>query len=238
MANKRSSRKGSSRKSSSRKRRGSHRRHSRSKFPKQDKLMEAIFKTSPYNVMGIDDKSTSMELFGEYKPMNPMAFYGRDRSWPFSPGSNARGLLSESYNPLKTATSDDPLFARLLDLNRKTLDIVEGSTVGTAGDPLKIKDVRPPPFLGSSTQSVATAEGITTGGSLSALSALFPQLGSMTVPLSGYRQRPRPKTLEEMTYGADLTDENRGVFKSSNYLAVRDTDGIDPSKKYLFVNQK
>ena len=221
---------------------GSAKRHT-----KQHKLVDAVLKQSPYNVLSVE--GAEMELFGKYKPMKPMSYY-QSSEYPFYPGSNAAGLLSGLVNPLKKAQTDEPYLSRLLDLNRKTMNLVEGSTVGTATDPLTIKDTRPPPFLSGSASSLATASGVGVGpqgmfvgGSAlmgdyaSVLGSLFPSLGTagLSVPLNQRRQRL--KTLDELTYTIDQTNENKGVIQGSNYMAVKDTDGVDPSKDFLFVKK-
>ncbi len=217
--------------------RGRSKKRSRSKgsakrHTKQHKLVDAVLKQSPYNVLSVEGEG--MELFGKYKPMKPMSYY-QSSEYPFYPGSNAAGLLSGLNNPLKKAQTDEPYLGRLLDLNRKTMNLVEGSTKGTATDPLKIMDTRPPPFLSDPNASAqtATASGVNVGpmgtfvgGSAlmgeyaSVLGSLFPQLGTagLSVPLN---QRRRPlRTLDEMTLTLNQTDQNKGVIQGSNFMAV------------------
>ena len=253
-ARKRSTRRATSKSKKASRTRKRSKGRSPNRHTKQEKLVEAVLKQSPYNVMGLDTASTKLELFGKYKPMKPMSYY-QSAEYPFYPGSNASGLLSGLVNPLKKATTDEPYLSRLLDLNRKTMNLVEGSTTGTSADPLKVLDTRPPPFLGSSGDKSEEATGASSiampstfvggaalmGDYASVLGSMFPQLGlpGMSVPLySDPRARRRFKTLDEMTYTIDQDEENKGVIAASNYLAVKDTDGIDPSKNYLFAKKR
>jgi len=235
--------KGSAKRKTSRGRSKKRGRSSAKRHTKQSKLAKAVLDQSPYNVLSVEGEG--MELFGKYKPMKPMSYY-QNSDYPFYPGSNAAGLLSGLNNPLKKAQTDEPYLGRLLDLNRKTMNLVEDSTKGTASDPLKIIDTRPPPFLSGPSAGPSIASGVGlgtthTGGSAlmgeysTLLGSLFPALGSagLTVPLN--QRGRRLNTLDEMTYTVNQTEENKGVVQGNNFMAVKDTDGVE--KDFLFVKK-
>lgn len=218
---------------------------------KQEKLVSAILEQSPYNVFQPKGPKYKMELelFGQYKPMKPMSYY-QSSAYPFYPGSNASGLLSGLIDPLKHATTDEPYLSRLLDLNRKTMELVAGKKVGTPSDPLKVIDTRAEAILTGSPaeEPPKPTQGLypQLGGINGSLPNYFPQqmysqlfpMGPMRVPL--YQDpalRRKIKTLDQMTYTINQDEENKGVISASDYLAVRDKDGIDPDKNYLFVKK-
>lgn len=215
------------RKTSKSKSKSKGRRNSVKKQTKQSKLVNAVLKQSPYNVLSVNDDNTNMELFGKYKPMNPMSHY-QNSDYPFYPGSNATGLLSGLDNPLKNATTSEPYLSRLLDLNRQTMTLVDGANAKN----LNIKDTRPPPFLSG---PAAVVGGASSDHYLSALSGMFPQLGSAGLSVSLNQQRKPLRTLDEMTLTLDQTPENENTIQGSNYMAIKDTDGF--KKDFLFVKK-
>ena len=225
-------------KSSKGKRKGKGRSKAKSTGRKSsNKALEYISSMSPYNVVEVGAPSMSkpgshlkksmatdnLMLFGSYTPDSPLSSYSNPL-FPFSPNQGKTTDLNKMLKPLANISSDEPFLNKLLDLNRQTEEL---ASIGDDPSAKKIEvvDTLSPPYLSQ------------TGG----FNDMLPNLGMMQamggIPVSYQpRKQKNLKTLDEITYTAKVTPENKNYILNTQNIAVTDKElGIDPTKDYLIA---
>jgi len=220
------------------------------------KAIRSIMSNSPYDSLGVrsgkglNNQSTAptlnkLELFGSYKPMNPMSTYAADGKYPFAPGSNASGFLSKD-NSLKQFDNkfDDPLMEIFLNINKQTNILTDSQLSGDKTN-LNVQDTYTPvltneyPYMKdapATTAPTATAPAAKSGG---ALNAIFGGSSNMTYSLENKTiDAPKRVTLDDITYRVDVNSQGEADYiRNRPLMIVHDEKGINKDQQYLIAHK-
>ena len=241
---------------------------SRGRGASKSKVLKALGVSSPYDPLGIRSgsylsnqtlapKLDSIELYGKYKPMNPMTQYA-SKEYPFAPGSNSSGFLSNKNSLANYVSSDDVFLDQYLDLTRKTQNLLAQGNSTTSLDvkeqynPILTNkypymDVKAPetktPEPASNPENEPSKVGTKSGGGLKQkgglLDNLFSGSSNMTHSLKGKTiEAPKRVGLDDITYRVDINNQDeRDYLRTKPLMVVSDEKGINKDKKYMIAHR-
>lgn len=239
-----------------------------SKGASKSKVLKALGISSPYDTLGIRSgshlstqsiapKLNEIELFGKYKPMNPMTQYA-SKEYPFAPGSNSSGFLSNKNSLANYVSSDDVFFDQYLDLTKKTQSLLSQGNNTTSldvkeqYDPILTNkypymDVKAPetktPEPASNPENKPSKVGVQTGKGRKMeggfLDTLFSGSVNMSHSLKGKTiEAPKRVGLDDITYRVDVnSQDDMDYLRTKPLMVVSDEKGINKDKKYMIAHR-